>query len=79
MINSVIACLFLFVFGAVLFVVNATASFLLGAGGRAAFSEFQAPGFAPPSLLALIPPSKGANFFLPGAGRRAQGLLPLPF
>lgn len=27
MINSVIACLFLFVFGAVLFVVNATAPF----------------------------------------------------
>ena len=36
------------------------------------------PGFAPHSPLALIPPSKGANFFMPGAGRRAQGLLPTP-
>ena len=36
------------------------------------------PGFAPHSLLALIPPSKGANFFLPGAGRWVQGLLPTP-
>ena len=81
--------------------------FLLRAGDRAAFSEFQAPGvcspflaspyssvlgsklftarcrplglgFAPHSPLALIPPSRGANFFLPGAGGRALGLLPLP-
>ena len=36
-------------------------------------------GFAPPSSLALIPPSRGANFFLPGSGGWALGLLPLPF
>ena len=45
MINSVIACLFLFVFGAVLFVVNATAPFcfLWGAEGNGrAVSNIQA-------------------------------------
>ena len=36
-------------------------------------------GFAPPSLLSLIPPSKGANFLLPGAGGWALSLLPTPF
>ena len=53
--------------------------FLLRAGDRASFLNFRPRGFAPPSLLALILPSWGANFFLPGVGRRALGLLPFPF
>ena len=60
-------------------------SLALQAGGREP-DRRKGPGFAPPSSLALIPPSRGANFFLPGAvwrpfwaGSQAQGLLPLPF
>ena len=56
--------------GSKLFPAQLTVAPLLG--------RLPGPEFAPHSLLALIPPSKGANFFLPGAGRRARGLLPTP-
>ena len=35
------------------------------------------PGFAPLSPLTLVLPFRGANFFLPGRGRRASGFAPL--
>ena len=66
-----------FVLGSKLFPARLTVAPLLG--------RLPGPGFAPPSLLALILPSKGANFFLPSslwrpswAGSRAQSLLPTP-
>lgn len=62
-----------------LIALPAAPGLLLGPATGPPFLNFRPWGFAPHSLLALIPPSRGANFFLLGAGRWAQGLLPLPF
>ena len=65
MINSVIACLFLFVFGAVLFVVNATAPFL-HLNSKAERAE-QRPGLRS-ALHIIIPRSSSILFISSRAG-----------
>ena len=56
MINSVIACLFLFLFGAVLFVVNATAPFPC--------AEWQWGALGTRADLTLYIPTSSFTFFL---------------